>query len=86
MGRTQALKDAQKRYMAKIKGTPQGDKVYEKLKELNKELFRKKYHEDETFRKNKNEYCKLRKYYLDAEDGALKALRKLFGDHVFYGR
>ena len=34
MGRTQALKEAQKRYMAKIKGTPQGDKIYEKLKEL----------------------------------------------------
>lgn len=86
MGRTEALKEAQKRYMAKIKGTPQGDKVYEKVKELNKEAFRRKYHEDETFRKNKNEYCKWRKYYLDYEVGTFKALRNLFGDFVFYGR
>lgn len=86
MGRSQALKEAQKRYMAKIKGTPQGDKIYEKVKELNKEAFKRKYHEDATFRKNKNEYCKLRKYYLDAEDGAIKAIKKLFGENIFYGR
>lgn len=86
MVRTQALKEAQKRYMAKIKGTPQGDKIYEKVKKANKEHFMKKYREDETFRKSKNEYCKWRKYYLDFENGTFRALRNLFGEYTFYGR
>jgi hypothetical protein len=86
MTRTLAMKEAQKRYMAKIKGTAQGDKIYEKLKELNKRAFNKKYHDDETFRKNKNEYCKWRQYYKDYENGTLKAVKFLFGENIFYGR
>jgi hypothetical protein len=86
MARTEALKEAQKRYMARVKGTPQGDRIYEKVKKANKEHFLKKYREDETFRKMKNESNKLRNYYLSYESGTFRAFRNLFGQYTFYGR
>jgi hypothetical protein len=86
MGRSEALKQAQKRYMARIKGSPKGLEIYEKIKALNRESFKKKYSEDEDFRLAKNEYCRTRKYYTDFEAGCFKAIRKLFGEHAFFGR
>jgi hypothetical protein len=86
MPRSEALKEAQKRYRARIKGTEVGDRIYERIKVYNREAFKKKYTEDEGFRMAKNEYCRLRAYYKEYETGTLRAIRGLFGDNQFYGR
>ena len=86
MPRSPALVLAQKNYMQRIKGTEVGNRVYERIKIHNREAFRKRYTEDEDFRRSKNEYCRLRAYYHDYENGTLRALRSLFGEYQFYGR
>ena len=43
-----------------------------------KEILKQRYHEDETFRKNMIETKYLKYYYDDAEDKAIKAIRRLF--------
>lgn len=86
MTRTEAMKKAQKKYMEKIKGTEIGERVRASQLLSAKRAFNRRYANDEEFRKNKNEYSIQQYYYKTAEDSAIKCIRRLFGEHVFYGR
>lgn len=86
MVRSEAMKKAQKKYMEKIKGTEIGQRVRESQLLSAKNAFNRRYANDEEFRKNKNNYSIQQYYYKSAEDSALKCIKKLFGDYVFYGR
>lgn len=86
MPRSAALVLAQKNYMQRIRAAKEGNPVYEKIKQYNREAFKRRYTEDEDFRAAKNEYSRLRAYYNDHENGTLRALRHLFGEYQFYGR
>jgi len=87
MVRSEALKRAQKKYMEKIKGTEIGERVRASQLLSAKRAFNKRYATDEEFRKNKNIYGIQAYYYRTAEDGmAVKHMRHLFGENVFYGR
>lgn len=87
MARTEALKRAQKKYMEKIRGTEIGERVRLSQLESAKKAFNKRYATNEEFRRNKNAYGIQAYYYRTAEDmGAMKCMKHLFGEQVFYGR
>jgi hypothetical protein len=86
MGRSEAMKKAQKKYMEKIKGTEIGQRVRESQLLSAKNAFNRRYANDEEFRKNKNLYSIQQYYYKSAEDSALKCIKKLFGEYAVYGR
>lgn len=87
MPRTQAMKDAQRRYMQRIKGTEIGERVRLAQLEASKRAFNKRYANNVEFREAKNAYELLKYYYKSAEnDGVLKCIRSLYGGYLNYGR
>lgn len=72
---SEALKRAMKKYKAKMMSNPQ---YRANINKQTNDILKQKYKEDETFRKNRKEYEHLKYYYEDAEDKALKAIRRLF--------
>ena len=72
---SEALKRAMKKYKTKMMADPQYRAEYNKK---TNNILKQKYKEDETFRKNRKEYEHLKYYYDDAEDKAIKAIRRLF--------
>lgn len=75
MAPTIAQQRAKSKYHAKMMSNPE----YRQRKSENAtKLVVKKYREDENFRKNMLEYQYLKYYYEDAEDKAIKAIRRLF--------
>ena len=72
---SEALKRAMRKYKAKMMTDPQYRADYNKK---TNEILKQKYKEDETFRENRKEYAHLKYYYDDAEDKAIKAIRRLF--------
>ena len=75
MVQTEAQQRAKSKYHAKMMLNPE---YRQKKSECATKLTIKKYHEDESFRKYMIEYQKWRNYYDDAEDKAIKAIRRLF--------
>jgi hypothetical protein len=72
---TEAQKRAMRKYMAKKRT----DDVF-RVDYNNKtnDILKRRYREDATFRENRKEYSNLQYYYQDAEDKAIKAIRRLF--------
>ena len=73
------LSDAQKRAMLNYqKRRRETDNEFrEKCNNKGKEVLKQKYKEDENFRKKRLEYASLKYYYEDAEDKALKSIRRI---------
>jgi len=73
------LSDAQKRAMLNYqKRRRENDNEFrEKCNNRGKEVLKQKYKEDENFRKKRLEYSSLKYYYEDAEDKALKSIRRI---------
>lgn len=75
MVQSEAQKRAKSNYHAKMMANPE----YRQRKSENAtKLTIKRYREDETFRKNMLEYQFWKYYYEDAEDKALKSIRRLY--------
>jgi hypothetical protein len=71
--------DAQKRASAKYHAKKMSDPEYrEKWNKRFVAITIKKYKDDETFKTKKLEYQFWKYYYDDAEDKAIKAIRRLF--------
>jgi len=72
---TEAQKRAMRKYMAKKRT----DDVF-RVDYNNKtnDILKRRYREDAAFRENIKEYSNLQYYYQDAEDKAIKAIRRLF--------
>ena len=84
--RSEALRLAQKRYLERVKGTEIGERIRRSNIESAKRAFNRRYANDEAFRLEKVKYG-IEKYYYDtAEEGSMRAIRKLFGKDLFYGR
>ena len=75
MGTTEAQKRASKKYHEKMMSNPE---YKQKWNERFTKIIIKKYKEDESFRKSMLEYKFWKYYYEDAEDKAIKAIRRLF--------
>jgi len=72
---TEAQKRAMKKYQRKMMSNPE---YRERKNNEIKVILKKRYQEDETFRKNMIEQKYLKYYYEDGGDKALKAIRRLF--------
>jgi len=74
------LSDAQKRAMLNYqkKRRENDNEFREKCNNRGKEVLKQKYKDDPNFRKKRLEYSNLKYYYDDAEEKALKAIRRLF--------
>ena len=71
--------EAQKRAMIKYQRKMMSNPEYKQRKNDEiKVILKKRYKEDETFRKTMIEQKYLKYYYEDAEDKALKAIRRIF--------
>jgi hypothetical protein len=74
--------EAQKRatiaYRQRLKGTPAGDELADKMRGYARKSFNKIYNSDEEFRNRKREECRLRSYYDNSDDKFLRSIRKLF--------
>jgi len=73
MVQSEAQKRAKRNYHAKMMANPE----YRQRKSQNANKL-DKYNTDETFRKNMLEYQFWKYYYDDAEEKAIKAIRRLF--------
>ena len=73
MVQSEAQKRAKRNYHAKMMSNPE----YRQRKSQNANKL-DKYNKDETFRKNMLEYQFWKYYYDDAEEKAIKAIRRLF--------
>ncbi len=72
---TEAQKRAMLKYQRKMLSNPE----YRQRKNAQvKDILKQRYHEDESFRKNMIETKYLKYYYADAQDQAIKAIRRLF--------
>ena len=75
MVQSEAQKRAKRNYHAKMMANPE----YRQRKSQNaSRVTLKKYKEDDSFRKNMLEYQFWKYYYDDAEEKAIKAIRRLF--------
>lgn len=72
---TEAQKRAMRKYKAKMMADPQ---YRAECNKKTNDILKQKYKEDEVFRENRKEYSNLKYYYEDAEDKALKAIRRLY--------
>ena len=75
MAPTEAQQRAKSKYHAKMMANPE---YRQKKSETSTKLTVMRYKEDETFRKYMLEYQFWKYYYDDAEDKAIKAIRRLF--------
>ena len=71
---TEAQKLAMRKYKAKMMSNPQYREEYNRK---TNEAMKRKYKEDEIFRENVKEYRYIKYYYVDAEDKALQAIRRI---------
>jgi hypothetical protein len=75
---TEAQKRATVAYRNRLKGTPKGDILADKMREYARKSFMKIYNSDEEFREKKKEECRLRVYYDNSDDKFLRAVRRLY--------
>ena len=73
MVQSEAQKRAKRNYHAKMMASPE----YRRQKSQNANKL-DKYNTDETYKKNMLEYQFWRYYYVDAEEKAIKSIRRLF--------
>ena len=57
---TDAQKACMKAYMAKIQGTPQGDRIHRLQNEAKRKYFNNRYHTDPEFKEKHTQYMRAR--------------------------